>query len=136
MYEKKVKFFKQHQGFTLIELIIVVAILGILAALAVPSYMMHLKRTRESEATNTLGHIREAQRVYQTEYDVYAPDLSTLKWTMEDGSVSGKYYKYSTTNRQAVAEKRIDTKSQGGHNEIILIFNDGTMGSTDTIIYR
>jgi type IV pilus assembly protein PilA len=52
-------------GFTLIELMIVVAIIGILAAIAVPSFMDYIKRSKKVEASLQLNKIgRSAKRVY------------------------------------------------------------------------
>ncbi|MCL2309595.1 MAG: prepilin-type N-terminal cleavage/methylation domain-containing protein [Proteobacteria bacterium] len=47
-----------NKGFTLIELMIVVAVIGILAAIAVPSYMDYIKRGKITEATSALSDVK------------------------------------------------------------------------------
>jgi type IV pilus assembly protein PilA len=52
---------KVHAGFTLVELMIVVALLGVLASVAVPGFMSYQARTRRSEAYSNLKAVAEAQ---------------------------------------------------------------------------
>jgi type IV pilus assembly protein PilA len=60
-----------NRGFTLIELMIVVAILGIVAALAVPNYLRYQGQTRQGEAKTNLGAIFVAETAYYSEQTRY-----------------------------------------------------------------
>jgi len=65
------KFHKNSKGFTLIELMIVVVIIGILAALAIPRFMRSTTKAKMSEARQLLKQIYTMQRAYRQENDVY-----------------------------------------------------------------
>ena len=63
------KFFKNQKGFTLVELMITIVIVGILAAVAVPIYTANIKKAKMSECDAALGTIRTALRVYYATND-------------------------------------------------------------------
>jgi len=67
---------RKDKGFTLIELMIVVAIIGILAAIAIPNFMNYQCKAKQSEAKSNLGNIRTTQEAYYAEHNSYAKVLS------------------------------------------------------------
>ena len=69
---------KSGQGFTLIELMIVVAIIGILAAVALPKFSQMLEKSREGATKGNLAAIRSAVTIYYAEKEGTWPgDLTT-----------------------------------------------------------
>jgi prepilin-type N-terminal cleavage/methylation domain-containing protein len=58
-------------GFTLIELMIVVVIMGVLAAVAIVSYQVYIRRGRISEAAGLLADIKGQQESYRSEFRMY-----------------------------------------------------------------
>ena len=65
------KFQKNQKGFTLIELMIVVVIIGILAALAIPRFMRATTKSKQSEAKQILKQIYTMQNTYKQANDTY-----------------------------------------------------------------
>ena len=65
-------------GFTLVELLVVVLIIGILAAIALPQYNKAVERSRMAEAMQRLGDYASAQQVYYMHNNGFASAYSTL----------------------------------------------------------
>ena len=70
-----------RRGFTLVELMVTVAIVAILAAIAYPSYLSQMKKSRRSEAEQFLMDVAQRQQQYLLDQRAYAPDLATLNMT-------------------------------------------------------
>lgn len=80
------------KGFTLIELMIAVAIIGILAAIAIPSYLNFQAKTKRTEVKTNLGAIHGAQVSYYSENNIFSNDFNQIRWVPVG---SNYYYSYS-----------------------------------------
>ena len=78
----------KRSGFTLVELAVVVVIIGVLAAFAVPRFLASVERSKAAEAFNYLSSIQAAQERYHARQGTYAAVLTDLDIKM----TTPKYY--------------------------------------------
>ena len=99
---------KRFHGFSLMEVMIVVVIIGILAALAYPNLEKYLKRARQTEAKTNLSAIYTAQKIYFTLHQSYAEDINELDLSLVQGDPYTFTMEASTSTFKAQAEGNID----------------------------
>ena len=77
---------KRHQqGFTLLELLVSMVIIGVLSAVALPTFLNQVGKARETEMKNTIGSMNRTQQAYHFEREAFAPNLTTLGVQMQLG---------------------------------------------------
>ena len=92
------KFMKSgSRGFSLVELMIVVAIIGVLSALAVPRFQKFQAKAKQSEAKTNLSHIYTLAQSYYGDNDTYNATFAQLGFVVDGGTgpASGKIYNYT-----------------------------------------
>lgn len=109
---------KTKKGFTLVEMLVVVIIIGVLTAVALPSYMKSVEKTRTAQAVSTLGQIAKAQHIYNAKYGRYSATFLPLNLDLKDKKgklvndtgFDDSYFAYSL-NRD-IAEAKRDYKDR------------------------
>ncbi|WP_055076692.1 type IV pilin-like G/H family protein [Pseudanabaena sp. 'Roaring Creek'] len=94
-----------EKGFTLIELLVVIIIIGILAAIALPSFLNQASKARQSEAKTYVGSMNRTQQAYYLEKQSFAPDLATLAVGIASATANYTYITGTDTAGTAAATK-------------------------------
>ncbi len=80
-------------GFTLLELVVTIIIVGILSIVAVPIYRHYVRRAMGTEASALLGTINTAEKIYFTEHgNFYTTDLTSFDTTLNVDARNNKYF--------------------------------------------
>lgn len=124
-------------GFTLIELMIVVAVVAILAAIAYPSYTSHLRKSHRAAAQAYLMDMAQRQQQYFTDNRSYAVDAggvtaSTALGAPVPGDLSG-YYTIATAARSVTPSFVVTATAIGNQAEDGNLAIDDTGAKTSTV---
>lgn len=104
---------KTEGGFTLIELLVVIIIIGILSAIALPSFLNQANRARESEASTYVGTINRAQQAYRLESPLFSATFENLEAGIGTpdsvgGPITTEFYIYTIDTAAGTIATRAD----------------------------
>ena len=124
---------KNKKGFTLIELMIVVAIIGILAAIAIPDFLKFQAKAKQSESKTNLGAIFTTQVAYFGEANTYADGASAftlMHWEPEGLTM----YTYFAGDASIINTKGATTCSTASvtYDSTAIGFTAATAGNIDS----
>jgi type IV pilus assembly protein PilE len=121
---------KTARGFTLIEVMIVVGIVGILAAIALPSYSEHTRRAKITEATSQLADLRVRMEQYFMDNRTYQGTGTTCGVTMP--TTTTKYFTLSCT-APTVATYTVTATGSGDMTGFTYTINDQNVRATNAV---
>lgn len=119
---------KNIKGFTLIELMVVVAIIGILSAIAIPNYQNFQSKAKQSEARATLGDIYTSEQAYAAEISQYTTCLPGIGYVL-----SSNQTRYSTGFSAAGGNNQGLVLDSSGNTVVTSCATAGTNGMPSSV---
>lgn len=121
---------RKEGGFTLIELLVVIIIIGILAAIALPSFLNQAAKAKQSEGKSFVGAVNRAQQAYRLENNQFTDNFEKLGVGLP--TKTNNYEMDITTANVELATtiaKPIDVKALKGYAGQVKVLDTGATGT-------
>ncbi|HTL69859.1 MAG TPA: prepilin-type N-terminal cleavage/methylation domain-containing protein [Candidatus Eisenbacteria bacterium] len=109
---------RREEGFTLLEIMIVLIIIGVLAALAIPIYVHNVEQSYKQEAYMTLTVVRESQLRYHTGHNAYSSAYSLMDYDPTDTTLDPpgmvRHFDYAAPTAAAATWSVVATRNASG----------------------
>lgn len=101
---------KKNSGFTLLEILIMVAVLGVVAAITVPKFKVMLHQSREGQTKTHLGDLRGALAIYYSDnFGIYPSDAGTAETRLVSSLVPTYLKKIPSVELKHLHSKKLNT---------------------------
>ncbi|MDP2980736.1 MAG: prepilin-type N-terminal cleavage/methylation domain-containing protein [Candidatus Omnitrophota bacterium] len=121
-----------RKGFTLVEVLIVVIIIGILASIGIPQFAASIEKAKGGEARAGLGHIQTGEKVYYAEKEFYTNNIGTPGVQGDlDIILTQKFWTFTMSTPSSTTYIATATRSGGTQSGQTLTMDQaGTIGGT------
>jgi len=137
-------FRRSEKGFTLVELMIVVVIIGILASIAIPKFSSLIGKTKATEAKTILGQIVTGEKTYYFTNNAYIDfntaltdpdgtnDCAEIGFAQPDGRFTYGFQTVTATAKERVDVPQGDVNGDGDTDDGLTLTVDNVQGSLTT----
>lgn len=118
---------EQNEGFTLIEMLMVMILIGIMSALALPSFLNQAAKAQQSEAKTYVGAIMRAQQAYRLENSSFAVDSIILQIGLSTETIN-YIYDISNPSNSITSLVKANSKDAGklkSYGGVVIITSSG-----------